>query len=181
MVLEYFTFRKSKKDGGADHDDASKTDETAEHQDASQKGEGAPEQQNVDQKEDVVQQQVAEQHEEATDKNLVLNREDEQFLERITSVDEAPPLPEQPTVILENGKKVRGKDAQIALMDGADQIPLPSTPGPEDEDQHTDKEDEPVSEEEKKRRDYWSYIPAMPSWKVRRMLPQSRQSGLTRP
>lgn len=44
----------------------------------------------------------------------VLSEEDEQFLNRITSQDNPPPL------------EVR--DAQIALMDGAQNIPLPETP-----------------------------------------------------
>ncbi|RVX68166.1 hypothetical protein B0A52_08674 [Exophiala mesophila] len=44
----------------------------------------------------------------------VLSEEDEQFLNRITSQDNPPPL------------EIR--DAQIALMDGAQNIPLPETP-----------------------------------------------------
>lgn len=90
----------------------------------------------------------------------VLNEADEQFLHKITSQEEAPPLPERPTVILDNGSKVKGRDAQIALMNGADQIPLPKSPSSEDEDQSSSDDDkEKVSPEEKKRRDYWSYLP----------------------
>ncbi|KAI1616520.1 hypothetical protein EDD36DRAFT_137522 [Exophiala viscosa] len=52
----------------------------------------------------------------------VLSEEDEQFLDRITSQDNPPPLPARPDVV----EAIR--DAQIALMDGAQNIPLPETP-----------------------------------------------------
>ncbi|KIW83716.1 hypothetical protein Z517_02962 [Fonsecaea pedrosoi CBS 271.37] len=49
----------------------------------------------------------------------VLSEEDEKFLDRITSQENPPPLPARP------GAASVGKDAQIALMDGAQNIPLP--------------------------------------------------------
>ncbi|KIW97459.1 uncharacterized protein Z519_01043 [Cladophialophora bantiana CBS 173.52] len=49
----------------------------------------------------------------------VLSEEDEKFLDRITSQENPPPLPARPGVL------TQGKDAQIALMDGAQNIPLP--------------------------------------------------------
>jgi hypothetical protein len=49
------------------------------------------------------------------------------------SDEKAPPLPERPVVILDTGEKVAGKDAQVALMDGADKIALPSSPPAEGE------------------------------------------------
>lgn len=52
----------------------------------------------------------------------VLSEEDEQFLDRITSQENPPPLPARPDVL------VPFKDAQLALMDGAQNIPLPQTP-----------------------------------------------------
>ncbi|KAK6379379.1 hypothetical protein LTS17_006297 [Exophiala oligosperma] len=53
----------------------------------------------------------------------VLSEEDEQFLDRLTSADEnPPPLPARPDVVASI------KDAQTALMDGAQNIPLPETP-----------------------------------------------------
>ncbi|OAP63391.1 hypothetical protein AYL99_02618 [Fonsecaea erecta] len=49
----------------------------------------------------------------------VLSEEDEEFLDRIVSQENPPPLPVRP------GALAVGKDAQIALMDGAQNIPLP--------------------------------------------------------
>jgi hypothetical protein len=53
----------------------------------------------------------------------VLSEEDEQFLDRITSQENPPPLPSR------DGLTNQGRDAQIALMDGAQNVPLPETPG----------------------------------------------------
>ncbi|KAF2834904.1 hypothetical protein M501DRAFT_922298, partial [Patellaria atrata CBS 101060] len=99
----------------------------------------------------------------------VLTEEDEAYLQRIVSEGAPPPLPDRPTVILDSGEKVVGKDAQIALMAGADQIPLPTSPPAE----ASDKGGENLTVEEKKKRDYWSYLPAIP--KIKRLItPQDR-------
>jgi len=96
-----------------------------------------------------------------TEAEPLLNDEDQNFLERITSEEAPPPLPERPVVILDNGKKAVGKDAQVALMAGADAIPLPSSP-PVEGDTKQDNVDHSkgqTGEAEKKKRDYWSYVP----------------------
>lgn len=56
----------------------------------------------------------------------VLSEEDEQFLDHIISQENPPPLPARPGVT-----SPEIKDAQVALMDGADNIPLPETPNNE--------------------------------------------------
>ena len=92
------------------------------------------------------QQRPAQKENEAM-KSPVLNDEDEKFLTHITSDEGAPPLPEQSTVILDTGEEVEGRDAQAALMDGAEQIPLPTSP-PVDE--HGNPiEEKGISEEER--------------------------------
>ena len=53
----------------------------------------------------------------------VLSEEDEKFLDHITSEENPPPLPARPNV------PTPLKDAQFALMDGAQNVPLPETPG----------------------------------------------------
>lgn len=60
----------------------------------------------------------------------VLTEEDEQFLNRITSHDEqSPPLPARPRVQdLPVAGETQGDDAQVALLDGAQNIALPETP-----------------------------------------------------
>lgn len=55
--------------------------------------------------------------------NPVLSEEDERFLDGITSEENPPPLPARPIV------ETPVRDAQVALMDGAHNIPLPETPG----------------------------------------------------
>ena len=57
----------------------------------------------------------------------VLSEEDEQFLNQITSEENPPALPPRPGSSLLNDAP-RMKDAQVALMDGAQNIPLPETP-----------------------------------------------------
>lgn len=101
------------------------------------------------------------------DAQPVLNDEDEKFLERITSEEAPPPLPERPVVILDNGEKVVGKCAQTALMAGANEIPLPTSPPVEGE-LKEGKIDEPqdASPDEKKKKDYWSYVPNIRFGKV---------------
>lgn len=64
----------------------------------------------------------------------VLDEEDEKFLERLAAIASEPegtppPLPGRPAVVIdENGQQKVGKDAQEALMDGADKIALPKSP-----------------------------------------------------
>lgn len=65
----------------------------------------------------------------------VLDEEDEKFLERLASLEDElegtpPPLPERSAAIIADsqGHVKVGKDAQEALMDGADKIPLPMSP-----------------------------------------------------
>jgi hypothetical protein len=76
----------------------------------------------------------------------VLDEEDEAFMARLAAITDEPegnrpPLPNRPVVILDGGEKKVGKDAQEALMAGADKVPLPMSP-PEvifDEDKTLDK------------------------------------------
>jgi hypothetical protein len=59
----------------------------------------------------------------------VLNEEDEAFLNHITSEENPPALPPRPEHLdLEHDGVRPIKDAQTALMDGAQNIPLPDTP-----------------------------------------------------
>lgn len=60
----------------------------------------------------------------------VLSEDDEAFLQRITSsTEEPPPLPARPDVTqLQVAGETQGKNAQLALMDGAQNVPLPETP-----------------------------------------------------
>lgn len=62
--------------------------------------------------------------------NPVLTEEDEHFLNRITSHDEQPPpLPARPQVQdLPVAGETQGNDAQLALLDDAQNIALPETP-----------------------------------------------------
>ncbi|QDS75374.1 hypothetical protein FKW77_002482 [Venturia effusa] len=107
-----------------------------------------------------VEHKVEKKEQHPADAQPVLNDEDEKFLERITSEEAPPPLPERPVVILDNGEKVVGKCAQTALMAGANEIPLPTSP-PVEGDLNASKIDEPkdARSDEKKKKDYWSYVP----------------------
>ncbi|KAH6616772.1 hypothetical protein C7974DRAFT_465894 [Boeremia exigua] len=64
----------------------------------------------------------------------VLDEEDEKFLERLAAIASEPegtppPLPGRPAIVIdETGQQKVGKDAQAALMDGADKIALPKSP-----------------------------------------------------
>ncbi|KAF2016283.1 hypothetical protein BU24DRAFT_198036 [Aaosphaeria arxii CBS 175.79] len=63
----------------------------------------------------------------------VLDEEDEKFLQRLAAIAQepegpAPPLPTRPVVVLDGGEKKVGKDAQEAIMDGANAVPLPVSP-----------------------------------------------------
>ena len=57
----------------------------------------------------------------------VLNDEDEAFLHRLASEGTPPPLPERPQDLPVAGEP-SNKEAQIALLDGAQNIPLPDVP-----------------------------------------------------
>lgn len=59
----------------------------------------------------------------------VLSQEDEEFLNRITLDENPPPLPARPNITdLPIAGEIRGNDAQLALLDGAQNIALPDTP-----------------------------------------------------
>ncbi|KNG49571.1 hypothetical protein DDE82_004140 [Stemphylium lycopersici] len=63
----------------------------------------------------------------------VLDAEDQQFLERLAAIASEPegtppPLPQRAAVVDDNGEKKVGRDAQEALMDGADKVALPTSP-----------------------------------------------------
>ncbi|KAF2086646.1 hypothetical protein K490DRAFT_11261, partial [Saccharata proteae CBS 121410] len=93
-----------------------------------------------------------------TPQSPILNDEDERFLERITSEGtppplpvrpgeaSPPPLPQRPTAPLDNVGESKGKDAQTALMDGAERVPLPGSP-PTDAKQKTN---------------YWGFLTDIP-------------------
>jgi len=63
----------------------------------------------------------------------VLNAEDERFLQRLAAIASEPegtppPLPSRPVSVIQDGEKKVGREAQEALVDGADKIPLPMSP-----------------------------------------------------
>lgn len=95
-------------------------------------------------------------------KSPVLNEEDEEFLHKITSDEEPPPLPARPTVISGNGEKVEGKDA---APEGADLVPLPSSPPVDDTGGKSEAKTERDGDE-RKRTNYLSYIPQIPTVQV---------------
>lgn len=92
----------------------------------------------------------------------VLNDEDEAFLQRITSEGTPPPLPVRPQDLAVAGE-TKGNDAQIALMGGAQNIPLPDVPDTPD-DVAVAVEDEPQDvkgkgkAKEHKRPFKWSFL-----------------------
>ncbi|CAN9314161.1 unnamed protein product [Alternaria alternata] len=63
----------------------------------------------------------------------VLDAEDQRFLERLAAIASEPegtppPLPQRTEVVDGNGEKKVGRDAQTALLDNADKVPLPMSP-----------------------------------------------------
>jgi len=86
---------------------------------------------------------------EAEAKSPVLNAEDEAFLKRITT--EQQPDPNTAVVILDKDGTVKGKNAQEALMDGAQEVPLPASPPPVEEGKTSGKKDSG-------KRNYWTYL-----------------------
>jgi len=94
-------------------------------------------------------------------KSPILTDEDEKFLESLTREEDAPPLPERPVVVLDTGAKVTGKDAQEALMDGANNIPLPQSPPAQPETKATVASPE-EGKASKKAHDYLSFVRGIP-------------------
>jgi hypothetical protein len=92
-------------------------------------------------------------------KSPILNDEDENFLKRLTSEEPAPPLPERPVVILDTGEKAVGKDAQVALMNGAEKVELPQSPPVQGESPGAKGEESKAS---KKAHDYLTYVRNIP-------------------
>jgi hypothetical protein len=93
----------------------------------------------------------------------VLTEEDEQFLNRITSHDEqAPPLPARPRVQdLPVAGEIQGNDAQVALLDGAQNVALPETPNEivsEPEAKQDPVAEAEKSSEQKSARNTWSWL-----------------------
>ena len=76
----------------------------------------------------------AKKHQEEAEKSEVpvLTDEDEAFLQRIATEGTPPPLPERPQDLAVAGDS-KGNDAQIALMNGAQDIPLPDVPDTPDD------------------------------------------------
>jgi len=95
-------------------------------------------------------------------KSPILTEEDEKFLQSLTAEDDAPPLPERPVVILDIGKKVVGKDAQEAIMDGANTIPLPQSPPAQPETAATAETTTTGAKASKKAQDYLSFVRGIP-------------------
>jgi len=89
----------------------------------------------------------------------VLSEEDEQFLNRITSDENPPALPPRPSPLedLPEAGETKGNDAQIALMAGAQNIPLPETPGEAAEEPTMIDELVKTGKEEKKKSS-WSWL-----------------------
>ena len=93
----------------------------------------------------------------------VLSEEDEHFFNRITSHDgQAPPLPAEPRAQdLATASETRGNDAQVALLDGAQNIALPETPNEitsEPEAMHDPLTGSQKSSEHKPARNTWSWL-----------------------
>ena len=95
----------------------------------------------------------------------VLSEEDEQFLNHITSDEKAPPLPARPKVLdLPVVGETKGNDAQIALMHGAQNVPLPNTPNEVTEEPPTLEgsvnalEDSATATKEERKRPTWSWL-----------------------
>ncbi len=94
-------------------------------------------------------------------KSPVLNEEDAELLHRLAAEAPFPPNPEEMSVILDNGKELRGEEARAAILAGADDIPLPTSP-PEVEKKLEDGGSADGKSEEAKKRSYLSYLPTIP-------------------
>ena len=106
---------------------------------------------------------IAKKHQDHAEKSEapVLTDEDEAFLQRIATEGTPPPLPERPQDFAVAGE-TKGNDAQIALMSGAQNVPLPDVPDTPDgvmpaiEGEHGDKEKGKAKEA--KRPFSWSFL-----------------------
>lgn len=93
----------------------------------------------------------------------VLSDEDEAFLHRIASEGTPPPLPERPQDLSVAGES-NGNNAQIAIMNGAQNIPLPDVPDTPDgilasmEDQEDGKGKEKETVKHSKSPFKWSFL-----------------------
>lgn len=102
-------------------------------------------------------------HDAENSEALVLSDEDEAFLHRIASEGTPPPLPERPQHLSVAGES-RSSDAQIALMNGAQNIPLPDVPDTPDgilasaEDQEDGKGKEKETVRHSKSPFKWSFL-----------------------
>jgi len=92
--------------------------------------------------------QAAPTAEAATAKSPVLSEQDEKFLEKILSQEQSPP--DQALVLAE---PPQGRNAQTALLDGADTVPLPTSPPAVEEDKKLGEGKKPAA-----KRNYWAYI-----------------------
>ena len=87
----------------------------------------------------------------------VLSEEDEAFLNHITSDENPPPLPARPHITdLPVAGDTRGNDAQVALLDGAQNIALPATPDETSEEQTWPPE--ASSKQSPSKRSTWSWL-----------------------
>lgn len=83
-------------------------------------------------------------------KDPILSAEDELFLQRISSNFEVPPLPPGKTVITDGGE-------MTDVVEGADQIPLPLSPGESNQTPILDVQSE--NEKQSWAAKYWSFVP----------------------
>jgi hypothetical protein len=95
----------------------------------------------------------------------VLSEEDEKFLNQITSDENAPPLPARPRVLdLPVAGETKGNDAQVALLNGSQNIPLLDTPNevteepPMLEGSATALGDSATAATERKKKSTWSWL-----------------------
>jgi hypothetical protein len=87
----------------------------------------------------------------------VLSEEDEAFLNHITSDENPPPLPARPHITdLPVAGDTRGNDAQVALLDGAQNIALPATPDETSEEKTWPPE--ASSKQSPSKRSTWSWL-----------------------
>ena len=94
-----------------------------------------------------------------TEEKPVLSEEDEAFLHRIATEGPPPPLPARPQDLHEAGE-TQGNNAQIALMNGAQSIPLPDVPDTPDDVLTTAESGsfEKGKGKEKAKRSKWSFL-----------------------